>query len=238
MLLLAILVLFIRQTDPCMSVTKVQEPIVRSEHVAQADLPQDFHNLTNQGAPIEGKLVVDVYYEVLCPDSRAFLLYQLTPAWIHLENIFTVNFIPYGKAQTYGEGSSLSFSCQHGPVECEGNIWHACAIKYIDNVDSRLNFLNCMINNNYNPYKAALRCSRRNTVDWANISNCAKGDEGKLLLSLAGERTHALRPWASFIPTIEVDGRQHQQWKLRDYFSDQLCKIYQGGMRPEHCKSL
>ena len=79
-----------------------------------------------KGAPIEGKLVVDVYYEVLCPDSRAFLLYQvlyfhithlwswwkqlavnviswlyiqLTPAWIHLENIFTVNFIPYGKAQ-------------------------------------------------------------------------------------------------------------------------------------------
>ena len=125
-----------------------------------------------------------------------------------------------------------------------------------------------------------------------------QGDEGKLLLSLAGERTHALRwseehkqketvrmhfniveewmlvkcedsrhwlivrPWASFIPTIEVDGRQHQQWKLRDYFSAQLCKIYQvdlkllnfkselskiafvysmyfqGGMRPEHCKSL
>ena len=39
----------------------------------------------------------------------------------------------------------------------QGNIWHACAIKYIDNIDSRFNMLNCMINNNYNPYKAALR---------------------------------------------------------------------------------
>ena len=121
-----------------------------------------------------------------------------------------------------------------------------------------------------------------------------QGDEGKLLLSLAGERTHALRwskghiqkfiktfsrseclldvnhsknwlivrPRASFIPTIEVDGRQHQQWKLRDYFSAQLCRIYQvnfdllnlesqlsmftfvfsmyfqGEMRPEHCTNL
>ena len=36
-----------------------------------------------------------------------------------------------------------------------------------------------------------------------------------------------VRPRASFIPTIEVDGRQHQQWKLRDYFSAQLCRIYQ-----------
>ena len=73
---------------------------------------------------------------------RVIEINQLAPAWLHLQNIFTVNFIPYGKAQaseqdlsqkfpaniiehlnsllkTYGEGSSLSFSCQHGRVECE-----------------------------------------------------------------------------------------------------------------------
>ena len=73
---------------------------------------------------------------------RVIEITQLAPAWLHLQNIFTVNFIPYGKAQaseqdlsqkfpaniiehlnsllkTYGEGSSLSFSCQHGRVECE-----------------------------------------------------------------------------------------------------------------------
>ena len=44
------------------------------------------------------KIVVDLYYEVLCPDSRDFLLYQLYPAWQTLSQIFTVNFIPYGKA--------------------------------------------------------------------------------------------------------------------------------------------
>ena len=36
-----------------------------------------------------------------------------------------------------------------------------------------------------------------------------------------------LRPWASFIPTIEVDGRQHSQRRLREHFSAQLCKINQ-----------
>ena len=44
------------------------------------------------------KIVVDLHYEVLCPDSRSFVLYQLYPAWQTLNSIFTVNFIPYGKA--------------------------------------------------------------------------------------------------------------------------------------------
>ena len=44
------------------------------------------------------KIQVDLYYEVLCPDSRSFVLYQLYPAWLSLQHIFTVNFVPYGKA--------------------------------------------------------------------------------------------------------------------------------------------
>ena len=46
----------------------------------------------------EAKIVVDLYYEVLCPDSRSFVLYQLYPAWQTLSQIFTVNLVPYGKA--------------------------------------------------------------------------------------------------------------------------------------------
>ena len=110
----------------------------------------------------EEKLVVDVYYEVLCPDSKAFLLYQvlyLSPlvaikASANLERHFYLlivipaqpRLVPAAKhlhrqlhplwqssskwdiscrsyhlisLKTYGEGSSLSFSCQHGPIECE-----------------------------------------------------------------------------------------------------------------------
>lgn len=238
MLLLALFLFIVRPAAPCMSAKKMQEPSQRTSTAAKSSLPEDFHNLTNQVVESDEKLVVDVYYEVLCPDSRTFLLHQLAPAWHHLQSIFTVNFIPYGKARTYGERDDLTFSCQHGPRECQGNIWHACAVKYTNGVESRLNFINCMMYNNYDPQKAALRCSRIFTVDWTNISNCAKGKEGKLLLSKAGERTHALRPWASFIPTIEVDGRQHSQRRLREHFSAQLCKINQGEIRPKHCKSL
>ena len=44
------------------------------------------------------KIEVDLYYEVLCPDSRSFVLYQLYPAWQTLSQIFTVNLVPFGKA--------------------------------------------------------------------------------------------------------------------------------------------
>ena len=67
------------------------------------DLVAEFSNLTVQVAddmePLgTGKVVVDLYYEALCPDSRDFIFYQLFPAWQGLKEIFTINYIAYGKA--------------------------------------------------------------------------------------------------------------------------------------------
>jgi interferon gamma-inducible protein 30 len=44
------------------------------------------------------KLQVEVYYEVLCPDSRYFILHQLYPAWEKVPDIMDIHFVPYGKA--------------------------------------------------------------------------------------------------------------------------------------------
>ena len=67
---------------------------------AWANLSVQVYNGTEPGrGEGEGeRITVDLYYEVLCPDSRQFLLYQLYPAWQTMASIFTVNFIPYGKA--------------------------------------------------------------------------------------------------------------------------------------------
>ena len=66
------------------------------------NLVREFPNLTVQVSDemrvVNGKVVVDLYYEVLCPDSRSFVLYQLFPAWQGLRDIFTINYVPYGKA--------------------------------------------------------------------------------------------------------------------------------------------
>ena len=55
-----------------------------------------------------------------------------------------------------------------------------------------------MIYDNYEPAKAALRCTREVEVDWEAIRRCATTSEGEILHKLAGEKTETLRPRVSF----------------------------------------
>lgn len=41
---------------------------------------------------------VDVYYETLCPDSRAFIVVQLYPAYYSLKDYIDLSLIPWGRA--------------------------------------------------------------------------------------------------------------------------------------------
>jgi len=202
------------------------------------ELEQRFPNLSLQVWRQEeeqgDRLAVDLYYEVLCPDSRSFFLYQLYPAWEVLKNIFSVNLIPYGKAYTSAGSERYQFSCQHGPLECQANIFHACAIHHVPAPQDRMDFIRCMIYDNYDPPGAVRRCAREVTVDLPAIEACAAGDEGNLLHKLAGDLTHNLQPRMTFVPTIEVDGRQHHQRSLRRYFARQLCNLY-SGTKPLYC---
>lgn len=44
------------------------------------------------------KVLVTVYYEALCPDSRSFVIKQLEPTYQSLKEHITVEMVPYGKA--------------------------------------------------------------------------------------------------------------------------------------------
>lgn len=195
----------------------------------------EVRNFKSSSNESDDKVNVDLYYEVLCPDSRAFVLYQLYPAWESMGDIFRVNFIPYGKAYTYNAGDRFRFSCQHGPAECQGNTYHACAAAHIRGEEELMEYIRCMINDNYDPPRAALRCSREIEVDWAAISECAKGLEGNKLHKEAGDKTNALVPRVTFIPTIELDGGQFNQRYVRQNFKQQLCQMYKGLNTPEEC---
>ena len=99
--------------------------------------------------------------------------------------------------QTYGTGDQLRFDCHFGPRECEGNIYHACAAATIAGAQERLDYVRCMINDNYEPARAALRCSREVEVDWEEIERCATTSRGNRLHQLAGQKTQTLRPRVS-----------------------------------------
>ena len=100
--------------------------------------------------------------------------------------------------QTYSTGDRLRFDCHFGPKECQGNIYHACAAAHIAGAEELLDYIRCMINDNYDPPRAALRCSREVEVDWEAIQGCATSTEGELLHKVAGEKTGTLQPRVSY----------------------------------------
>lgn len=98
--------------------------------------------------------------------------------------------------------------CQHGPIECQANIIHACTIDAIRDPSKRLDFLACMIENNINPVEIMNACAvRLNTsVEAESIKKCSETRRGKELLAKYGQMTRSLVPRVSFIPTITLDG--------------------------------
>lgn len=60
---------------------------------------------------------------------------------------------------TTNKDGSLSFDCQHGPIECDGNRIHACVVDVIVEQHLQVEMASCMIQNNIVPRDAFHRVS-------------------------------------------------------------------------------
>jgi len=179
---------------------------------------------------IELPILVTVYYESLCPDSRYFVLKQLLPAYKEGSALMDINLVPYGKAQTYAyPDGTYRFECQHGPAECLANIYHSCAIEIIDNVLTELEIVACMIQDNMRPKEAFLKCTTtlgKRYIDL--IQACVDGQQGQKLLKANGDSTSALKPPVSFIPTITLNDSQGRQASILKNLLGEVCKLAKG----------
>nr|CAD7258227.1 unnamed protein product [Timema shepardi] len=165
---------------------------------------------------------VTVFYEALCPDSRSFFIKQLIPTFERASRLVDIVLVPYGKAKTeVVEGGGYSFMCQHGPIECEANKIHACAVVKVRHEATRLKFIACMIADNLRPTDIGQSCAEQWNIAWEPILECATGSEGSDLLKRHGDATDALNPKATFIPTILLDqSQEHQPAILKDLFKE------------------
>lgn len=131
---------------------------------------------------------------------------------------------------------SLSFDCQHGPVECEANTYHACTVEAVQDQGVLLDMVACMIANNYQPKEAMISCAKEYRVDYEAILKCYDSPHGAELLKLHGEATDSLRPKVSFIPTVTLDGSQGRQASILKDLLAEVCKIVAGhGPMPAPC---
>lgn len=192
----------------------------------------------SNGARLAGTpVMVMVFYEALCPDSKHFILKQLEPAFAKASSLIDYQLVPYGKATTNtNRDGSLNFDCQHGPVECEANIYHACTIEAVQDQKVLLDMISCMIANNFRPKEAMMECAKEHRVDYEQIHKCYESLHGAELLKIHGEATAALRPRVSFIPTITLDGAQGRQASILKDLLAEVCKIVAGhGPMPAPC---
>lgn len=182
-------------------------------------------------SPVE----VAVYYESLCPDSRAFVTQQLVPANDAAAELMNVVLVPYGKAETTASpDGTYSFTCQHGPVECQGNIIHSCAVSLVADKSLLVKYVGCMIANNINPEEIGASCAADLGIAWDPILECSQSTQGPELLKVHGDSTNALNPALTFVPTITLDGSQDNQSSILRNLLSEVCNKF-GDPKPEQC---
>lgn len=190
---------------------------------------EDESHISSNVEPVK----VNVFYETLCPDSRSFVMKQLLPSCQLMPHLIDLNLKPYGKAQTQVlPDGSFKFECQHGPLECQGNKVHACAISKVKDKEVLLKYIACMISDNMNPEAIGKSCAQLHGVLWEPILECSRGKEGDNLLYEYGRETHEISP--SFIPLITLNGDRSHQAAILKNLTLQVCNCY-NYPKPEEC---
>ncbi|GIY59768.1 gamma-interferon-inducible lysosomal thiol reductase [Caerostris extrusa] len=153
----------------------------------------------------ESTVQLDVYYESKCPDSDSFFHSQLKPTYEKLSSYLKVNLVPYGNAHHRGQHDEYTFTCQHGPDECYGNMVQTCYIELVNNTESQIKFINCAFDNHYQS-KSLEKCI--GDLDLRRqVKKCVTSPMGKNLEYQMAKKTESLNPAQSFIPWVTINGQ-------------------------------
>jgi interferon, gamma-inducible protein 30 len=187
-----------------------------------------------------GKVKIDLYSESLCPDCLAFVRGSLKTATNTKDfwKICEFNLYPYGNARRVQNGSSWSFTCQHGVRECQGNLIEACAIRKFDYYSQGLPFSICLEDNTTDFNAQGQRCATKYGMDWSTINTCATGKEGNTIMAEYAAATEKLSPAHTYVPWIVVNDK-HTSSSENAVISNMVryvCSIYTGTEKIDACK--
>ncbi|XP_043198441.1 gamma-interferon-inducible lysosomal thiol reductase-like [Amphibalanus amphitrite] len=182
-------------------------------------------------------LVLGVYYEALCPDSRDFVVDQLNTTYSRVPEIITPILVPWGKASVDADGV---ISCQHGDEECWGNRLLACVADAVSAEAVRVGVISCLMDKQRSLHRDGPACVAAVGLDWEAQTGCAAGDQSYQQALQFGQQTDALQPALTFVPTITLDGSQGSADQQEALFTDLLntvCAEWQSryGQTPDGC---
>uniref|UniRef100_A0A3B4YYM3 Gamma-interferon-inducible lysosomal thiol reductase n=1 Tax=Stegastes partitus TaxID=144197 RepID=A0A3B4YYM3_9TELE len=162
-------------------------------------LQSNFTRSRQPGDPVE----VGLYYESLCPGCRLFLTEMLFPTWLLLNEIMSVNLVPYGNAQT-----------------CLMNMTKM-AFPIIFCMESSTDVI-----------KSAQTCTQVYSPElkWDSVMSCVKGDIGNKLMHQNAQQTQALNPPHEYVPWVTINGvhTEDLQNKAMASLFSLVCSTYKG----------
>ncbi|XP_051990350.1 gamma-interferon-inducible lysosomal thiol reductase-like [Xyrauchen texanus] len=172
---------------------------------------------------------VSLYYESLCPGCRQFLVIQLLPTFVMLQDIMNIELVPYGNAQEKTEKGKYTFICQHGEGECQGNMIETCLLNKLG--FDAIPVIFCM-ESGTDVLKAAQPCLGiyKPDITWDSIMECVKGDLGNKLMHENAMKTDALKPSHQYVPWITINGEHSEdlQDKAMNSLFSLVCSLYKG----------
>ncbi|CAD5223112.1 unnamed protein product [Bursaphelenchus xylophilus] len=200
----------------------------------------DVHNLCEkiEEKAFGKKIHMTLLYETLCPDSQRFFP-KLVEFIEEYGQFVDLEMVPLGNAQYAQNGTLL---CQHGPDECLGNKYHACALQVIPNP---LPYLNCTML--YWLYKIPLMDSLQicepyiTQRELIEMRKCVYDGTADRIQQINFNRTksgwperHQGVPWMFFNGV----SMRAAQFHMRD-LSAAICDWYQGNeAAPKRCDKL
>lgn len=132
--------------------------------------------------------------------------------------------------ETFNSQTGLwDFTCQHGDLECWGNLVHSCVIHYNPKTEQHLPFINCMEADTEDDIQtAAFKCAQKFDIPHDQISACIQTEFGNSLEHEMAVKTQALNPPHKYVPWVTLNGVHTEdiETKAMDDLVKLICDIY------------
>lgn len=180
--------------------------------------------------PYFPRVKVELFMESMCPDTHRFIKGPLSKV-AHdrsIMDIVDLNMYIFGKGRQIST-EPQQFQCQHGPMECHGNMVENCFIKYTNPGDA-IDALVCLHDLMQFDENAIIACSKRLEDPKGireNVLSCIKG-EGQYLLQKAYDKT----PTLSYVPSMRINKGQVKP--ASSNLKEVICQEWKGE-KPQSC---
>mmetsp|Transcript_61389 Transcript_61389/g.142893 ORF Transcript_61389/g.142893 Transcript_61389/m.142893 type:complete len:280 (-) Transcript_61389:81-920(-) len=198
-----------------------------------------------------GKVLVEVFYETMCPYCHRFInstLRQFSED-AELRPLVDLHMLPAGNVQVMpAEGVSEGYffwhpelkrdkyiyRCQHGESECLGNMIHSCAIKLLAE-EKYLGLIFCMAaKTSVVPERSSYECMEQLAIDPEVIKKCVRGPKANEEMYAITKFDAELKEQRTYVPWIVVNGKHLEVNDGRAELKMAVCTAL-GDAAPQSC---